>query len=132
MTDRVPNSLEVVLRNLHQVKNVLGRGNIVEASHYIDEAKVKVRTEIDWTLDSDPDLPAILDFLDALTEGLSVAVQLEPSCRASFLATIIEEIELVTRKVSGVTKDLDAHRAPNGQLDHIEKQQLIRKYTTPD
>ena len=128
MTERLPSSLDGFLRNLQQAKDAIRRDNIVEAARYAVSSSATVRTEMDWAIDSDPNLSFMLDFLDALVESLKVVLHADQSCRPLLITTIIEEIDSVTTKVTHITKGTQAHSAPE-RLDELERRHLARKHT---
>ena len=129
MTDKQPAALDSVLRNLHNLKDAIKREAFIEAIRYNAEAQVTVRNEIDWTYNTDQNLPFILEFLEELAQSISLALQSNLTCREELKTTIIGELEGVLAEVPKIVSELATHKAPDMHLDDIEIAHKQRNYS---
>ena len=128
MTDKQPACLTLLMKCMYSIKDAVYREGFVEAIRYCGDAQVAVRNEIDWTYNSDQDLPYILEFLDELTKAISVAIECSAACREDLKKTIIEELEGLLTLMPKVTANLATHTSPDECLDDMEVAHRQRKY----
>lgn len=128
MTDKQPACLTLVMKCAYSIKDAVRREGFIEAIRYCGDAQVAVRNEIDWTFNSDHDLPYILEFFDELAKAISTAIECSPTCREDLKGAIIREIELMLAQVEKITSGQATHKAPDEHLDVIEVGHRQRKH----
>lgn len=115
---KVPFSTTQVLHNLYHCIDALKRQSIPEARSYILDSLVDAKNEAEWTLNTDSDLPSVINYLENLSNCLTILST--TTCPERVLPTIIEEIQGLSKSLEHLVSDTLSWQEP-GTIDDLEK-----------
>jgi hypothetical protein len=125
-TPKVPFAINNVIHNLYQATDALKRRSIQEAQRYIHESLADAKNESEWTLHTDTDLPAMINYLESLDNCLTTV---RITCNLDLLPTIIEEIQGLNKSLEHIVAGKVHWQEPD-RIDDLEKNYRRSRHAT--